>query len=446
MIKVITYGTYDLLHQGHINLLKNAKKLGDYLIVGVTSDDFDKARGKINVKQSLMERIEAVKQLGIADEIIIEEYEGQKIDDIIKYNVDIFTVGSDWKGKFDYLNEFCNVVYLERTKGISSSKIRSEQNELRLGLIGNNAYLNKFTQESNFVNGIKVTGIFTTNTKLLNENVLELPIVTNNYEHLLNNVDAVYIHSAPQEHYQQVKTALLNMKHVICESPICLSCDEFNELYDLAEKNNLVLMDSLRTAYSTAFDRLLLGMKAGKIGKIVSIDASCTSLNFSFSNNLINEWGSLAAWGPTSLLPIFKLFGTEYNSLQIVSKINHNNCFNDEMTFLNILYDNGLANVKLGIGCKSENQLIITGTEGFAIVPSPWWKTDYYEFKYENFEKNKRFFYQLDGEGIRNELVMFLKKISDRNHNLKIDYAISKSIISVMEKFYLKNEFKELSL
>lgn len=78
MRKVITYGTYDLLHYGHINLLQRAKELGDYLIVGITSEDFDRNRGKINVKQSLMERIEAVRALGIADEIIVEEYEGQK--------------------------------------------------------------------------------------------------------------------------------------------------------------------------------------------------------------------------------------------------------------------------------------------------------------------------------------------------------------------------------
>ena len=131
MTKVITYGTYDLLHYGHIRLLERAKALGDYLIVGVTADDFDKTRGKINVQQSLMERVLAVKKTGLADEIIIEEYEGQKIDDILRYNVDIFTVGSDWKGKFDYLNEYCNVIYLERTKGVSSSELRSEKRKLR---------------------------------------------------------------------------------------------------------------------------------------------------------------------------------------------------------------------------------------------------------------------------------------------------------------------------
>ena len=136
MIKVITYGTYDLFHYGHQRLLERAKELGDYLIVGVTADDFDKQRGKINVKQSLMERIESVRATGLADEIIIEEYEGQKIDDIKRLGVDVFTVGSDWVGHFDYLKAYCDVVYLERTEGVSSSDIRSKYKSINLGLIG----------------------------------------------------------------------------------------------------------------------------------------------------------------------------------------------------------------------------------------------------------------------------------------------------------------------
>ena len=161
MTKVITYGTYDLLHYGHIRLLERAKALGDYLIVGVTADDFDKTRGKINVQQSLMERIEAVRATGLADEIIIEEYEGQKIDDIKRYDVDIFTVGSDWKGKFDYLSEYCKVVYLDRTEGISSSEIRTEQRKVQFGLIGESIVIDKVAKECEFVNGLEISGICT---------------------------------------------------------------------------------------------------------------------------------------------------------------------------------------------------------------------------------------------------------------------------------------------
>ena len=136
MKRVITYGTYDLLHQGHINLLRRAKELGDYLIVGVTNDNFDRERGKLNVCNNVLERVEAVKATGLADKIIIEDYFGQKIDDVQKYDVDIFAIGSDWEGKFDYLNEYCKVVYLPRTEGISSTMLREEkQTSIKVGVM-----------------------------------------------------------------------------------------------------------------------------------------------------------------------------------------------------------------------------------------------------------------------------------------------------------------------
>ena len=124
MTKVITYGTFDLFHEGHYRLLKRAKGLGDYLIVGVTTEAYDKTRGKLNVVDSLVTRIENVKKTGFADEIIIEESEGQKFNDIKRLGIDIFTVGSDWTGVFDYLKDYCKVVYLERTKNISSTMLR----------------------------------------------------------------------------------------------------------------------------------------------------------------------------------------------------------------------------------------------------------------------------------------------------------------------------------
>ena len=187
MIKVITYGTFDLLHYGHIRLLERAKALGDYLIVGVTADGFDQARGKINVQQSLMERIEAIKATGLADEIVIEEYEGQKIDDIRRLGVDIFTVGSDWVGHFDYLNEYCKVIYLDRTQGVSSSELRAEKRDLRIGLVGESAILNKFASECHYVNGITITGICTQNDSDLSQALKSLPLVTDKLEVLLES-------------------------------------------------------------------------------------------------------------------------------------------------------------------------------------------------------------------------------------------------------------------
>lgn len=278
MKKVITYGTYDMLHYGHINLLRRAKKLGDYLIVGVTSEDFDRKRGKINVRQSLMERIEAVKELNIADEIIVEEYEGQKIDDIKRYDIDIFTVGSDWVGKFDYLNEYCKVIYLERTKGISSSEIRSERTKISLGLVGDDEYLLRVYNESRYINSIGKVALCRENGKNLPRDFRNIEYITDNYQEFLSQVDAVYIHSFPDNHYNTVKKALEAHKHVLCEAPLVVDVSQFDELFQMAEENGCILMNSLRTAYSTAYTRLLLLLKGGIIGQVKSIDATCTSL------------------------------------------------------------------------------------------------------------------------------------------------------------------------
>ena len=438
MVKVITYGTYDMLHYGHIRLLERAKALGDYLIVGVTSDDYDKTRGKINLQQSLMERLEAVKATGIADEVIVEEYEGQKIDDIKRYGIDIFTVGSDWTGYFDYLNEYCKVVYLPRTEGISSSDIRSKNTALRLGLMGGASYLDKVIDEASFVNGVQVEGIYNEDMSVLSKKQLGLPLVTSDPESLYSNVEAVYIHSYPAAHYAQVKQAILAGKHVLCESPIALSEAECSELMDLAKEHDVVLMEAIRTAYSTAYQRMLLLLKAGKIGRVVSVDATCTSIkSITQDNNTAfdKKWNSMAAWGPTGLLPVFQILGTDYKDIKIVSLTDGEDSKFDLFSKVDLVFDSAAATVKVGRGVKSEGELIVSGTKGYVYVPAPWWKTDYFEVRYEDPSNNKRFFYQLDGEGIRYELVAFSRAIQKRRNEHLIDRKVTLAISGVMEEY-----------
>ena len=126
MKRVITYGTYDLLHYGHINLLRRAKALGDYLIVALSTDEFNQnAKGKktyfsYEIRKNLLESIRYV------DLVIPEQNWEQKIADIQNYQVDIFVMGDDWAGKFDFLKDYCDVVYLERTPDISTTKIKAE--------------------------------------------------------------------------------------------------------------------------------------------------------------------------------------------------------------------------------------------------------------------------------------------------------------------------------
>ena len=425
MTKVITYGTYDLMHYGHVRLLERAKALGDYLIVGVTAEDFDKQRGKINVKQSLEERIANVRATGLADQIIVEEYEGQKIDDIKRYDVDIFTVGSDWVGVFDYLNDFCKVVYLDRTQGISSTQLRQE-NSVRIGIVGASRVVNKFGNECGYVNGIEVAGVCTDNTKVLSEE-LQGAELTGDFTQLLTKVDAVYIYSTPELHYDQAKQALLAGKHVLCESPIALKKEQCIELFQIAKDKGLVLQESIKTAYSLAYSRLVLLAKGGKIGKIVSVDTSCTSLK-----DLPEGWGSLDDWGPTAMLPVLQLLGTDYRSIEVLSQFNEETGF-DSFTKVNFRYDHSVASVKVANGVKSEGELIVSGTKGYIYVPAPWWKTDYFEVRFENPDNNKRYFYQLDGEGIRFAIVSFIKAIEGIQSTGYIEESVSEAISGVIE-------------
>ncbi len=130
MRKVITYGTFDLLHYGHINILKRAKEQGDYLIVALSTNEFNEIKGK-TCYFSYEERKKLVESVRYVDLVIPENNWEQKIEDVKEYKVDVFVMGDDWKGKFDFLKEHCEVVYLERTPEISTTKIKNE-----LGLNG----------------------------------------------------------------------------------------------------------------------------------------------------------------------------------------------------------------------------------------------------------------------------------------------------------------------
>ena len=295
------------------------------------------------------------------------------------------------------------------------------------------------------MNGVTISGICTTDDSDISDEIKNKHYITNNYNSLLEVSDAVYVVSHPKKHYEHVKQALHSGKHVLCESPITLSTNEFNELLELAKEKNLQLMDSIKTAYSTAYNRMLVLAKGGKIGDIVSVDSICTSLSdletkTKRGTSLDEVWNSICAWGPTAMLPIFQLLGIEFVSKQITSHLIAPQF--DTFTKIAIVYPHAVASLKVGKGVKSEGELIISGTKGYIYVPAPWWKTDYFEIRYENPGENKRYFYQLDGEGIRYELVSFLKAIQGgRKDYSYIDDKVSESFVSVIEDFYTGKDF-----
>ena len=329
-------------------------------------------------------------------------------------------MGSDWRGKFDYLKAYCQVVYLERTGGVSSTEIRSEQKPVRLGLVGESPILNKIERESQFVNGLEAAQVYTINDKYLSEALQKKERQTASFQALLDASDAIYIISAPECHYAQIKQALECGKHVLCESPITLDGKQW------------------------AYHRLRLLVKGGIVGDIVSVDATCTSL-LDFdptqdSSRSLYEWNSICAWGPTALLPIFQMLGTNYLRKDILTRFADDKHRYDAFTKIAFVYPHAVASLKVGQGVKSEGELVISGTKGYIYVPAPWWKTEYFEVRYENPQNNKRYFYQLDGEGLRYELLTFFKAISTGSNFTYVSDDISHSITQIIEDFYAQRD------
>ena len=437
MTKVITYGTYDLLHQGHLNLLRRAKELGDYLIVGVTSDSFDRGRGKLNVRNNVLERVEAVKATGYADEVIIEDYLGQKIDDIQKYDVDIFAIGSDWDGKFDYLNEYCKVVYLPRTEGISSTMLREEsQTSYRIGIVGSGRIANRFVAESKVVNGAQVTAVMDPNKEQAEAFAQSHNLTAySEYEQFLQNVDLVYVASPHLTHYDYAKRALLADKHVLCEIPFVLSKDQASELYQLAEKRNLVLLEASKTAFCPAFGHIVTLVKSGIIGEVMDVKASLSKMVMPPTRELdvVQAGGAMTEHAPLTLLAIIKLLGIDWHDVDFHSRIENGV---DIYTKGVVNYPHATASFTLGIGVKTEGNLVISGTKGYIYVPAPWWLTDFFEVRYEDQTKNKKYFYSYDGEGLRYEIQEWLSMIvNERRSCYKLHRRESMAIAEIIEKY-----------
>ena len=447
MKKVITYGTYDLFHQGHYNLLKRAKELGDYLIVGVTTDHFDEARGKLNVVDSTLERVENVRKSGLADKIIIEEYEGQKIEDIQRYGVDIFTVGSDWIGTFDYLNDYCEVVYLERTPNVSSTQLRENRFEhVRIGIVGTGEMAERLFVGAKYVSGVGVVSVYNPEKEqgLKFQQEYGVPCITEDYKCFLDGIDAVYIASPNETHYEYAKEALENGKHVLCEKPVAFTKSEAEYLYSYAKENNLVLLEAVKTAYCPGFQQLINVAKSGVIGEIRDVEAAFTRIADEDSRERTDAefGGSFLEFGSYTLLPILKLLGKDYKDVRFYTMKDENGV--DIYTKVYLEYGQAIATAKTGVAIKSEGQLVISGTKGYILAESPWWLTKKFVVRFEDPDRIETYNPVFKGDGLRYEISEFVSQINGRGkkgYKLTAEEAIA--MAEITEKYM---EYKKGSL
>ena len=427
MKKVITYGTFDLFHQGHYNILKRARELGDYLIVGVTSESYDIERGKLNVKDSLLKRIENVRKTGFADEIIVEEYQGQKISDIIKYNVDCLVLGSDWKGKFDYLKNYCDVVYLERTKNISSTKLRSEGTIYRIGIVTDDTEDNEMVQESKFVSGLHVESVYSEDIFVAREfcDRYELDSYGTDYEQFLEGLNIVYIKSGLKQRSGYIKYALQQGKHVISDTPMTLDTGEQKMLFALAKEQKVVLVERLTLVYLRAFVQLVWLTHGDLIGNVVAVKCAISQDDFEGGKSF-NETVSQA------LCACIKLLGKDYLDVNTNAVRGIDGEFVYDM--ITVKYPKALATIEIGTTVDVENELVIIGSKGRITVPNDWWNTGYFEAKIEGQEFLKRYSFNFEGNGLRYLLQELTIMIRDkRTECTRLFYEESETLAELLK-------------
>ncbi len=441
MKKVITYGTFDLLHRGHVNILKRAREFGDKLIVGVTSELYDRERGKFNVVHSLEERVAVIKKLPFVDEVIVEYDKDQKQKDIQRLGIDVFVIGDDWKGHFDYLKEFCDVVYLPRTLGVSSTLIRQDIDQLNIGVIGIGRIAKRFISSIDSHSNLVVKSVLSRNIQRVNNFIIENNIIYgfDDIESFLDSgIDAVYIASPHETHFEYAKKSILSKKHVLCEKPATLKKEHLEELIDLAKQHNVVFLEAIKTAFLPAFSQLLSELKSGIIGDVLEVRATFTKLvEDKMSREFDPEFG-----GATNELATYPLL-LATKILGNVENVSFYPVINDGVDIANRIittHSNGkIAISTVGIGMKQEGCAIISGTKGYIYIPAPWWLTKKFFIRFENTHREVELFYDFVGCGLSYEISEFITLIRRKQMESKLlSYNDIKIINSVISEYQLK--------
>ena len=429
MRKVITYGTFDLFHQGHYNILKRAKEQGDYLIVGVTSESYDIERGKLSVQDSLTQRIENVKNTGFVDEIIIEEYLGQKIRDIIKYDIDVLVIGDDWRGRFDHLKQYCEVVYLERTKNISSTQIREQSsNNFKIGIITDDVNDNGVSDEAKYVSGLHVENVLVEDETVGRKFCEKYPVdrYHMDFQEFKDGLDIVIVSTSLDKRADYVKKALEAGKHVIAVAPITMNKQEIKELLDLAKSKGLALIESITTVYLRAFTQLLWMVQGDIVGKVHSVNCSLSSSSFRNKDTYLD----MENLGVTMIV---KFLGTEFDN--IIKKVAKDD--SGKIKYANIFFtkDNAVGNIEIGTDIELEDEMVIVGDNATVVVKDDWWNTGYFELKDYKEKFVKKYSYNFEGTGFRyilQELLIMLR--NNRSECTRLFPEESLAIVDIINK------------
>lgn len=321
---------------------------------------------------------------------------------------------------------------------------------IRIGVIGTGRIAQRFVKDVSFVKDAVVTCVYNPRSGSAERFVSEFcgsdrgsdrPIATSDMEVLFLQSDIIYIASPHETHYQYAKASLEAGKHVLCEKPMTLILRQAEELFEMAEERGLVLREAVKTSYCPGFLKLLDVARSGAIGEICDVEAAFTKLENPHNRELTNleTGGSVTELGTYGMLPIFKLMGCDYVELQSQS-INAPNGI-DKYTKLFFTYENGMATAKVGLGVKSEGQLLISGTKGYILAESPWWLTKRFEVRYEDSSKKEVYEEDFIGSGLVYEILGFIQECKGDFIDVGVTKGETLAMIHVIEQF-LKSSMK----
>ena len=313
------------------------------------------------------------------------------------------------------------------------SLAREKSTYMRMGVIGTGSIAKRFVEEAVHVTNVYVAAAYNPDADETHRFCDEFGIVheATSAEDLFKRVDAVYIASPFYTHYEYALNAFNAGRHVLCETPLTENLQQAKELYTIAEKNGLVFMPALKTAYAPSFANVIQEALSGVIGEVVDISATVTTLlpqtkTVGFNNERLMDNAYYV------LLVILKILG---ENIQKVSAFTRTD--DAKVLYLNthLQYEEAVGHVKAGTGVKSESSLVISGTKGYIYVPAPWWKPDYFEIRYENPYDNKKLYFPFESSGLRYEIQCFVDNISLKSTERPISKQEMLKIIQIVDKY-----------
>ncbi|MFT3969531.1 MAG: Gfo/Idh/MocA family oxidoreductase [Micropruina sp.] len=303
-------------------------------------------------------------------------------------------------------------------------------------MVGSGRIAARFVAEARYVSGVSVEAVYSrrfTSAQAFAER-LELEWANESFDDMLRHVDAIYVATPHDTHYDYAKRAIEAGVHVLCEKPMTLVKAQSVELFELAAQHEVILLEAVKTAFAPGFQRMVAVARSGSIGQVRSVDATFTKLVTSGRELEGEDGGSISELATYPLLAVVKLLGTDFTAVTTRS-LRPEGSEVEVFSRIDIDFPNGIASARTGIGVKAEGELIVAGSAGYVYVPAPWWLTEYFETRFEDQSKNKKYYYKFDGDGLRYELAEFAFMIRNRTReSFRLRAAESIAIADIIER------------